>query len=114
MDSSTSPAFFTLSIGWRFLLATALGVLFIYVLATTQYYATALVLFAIVGLTLLDMIRLSRRPDILASSALRAQFRDQARQLDQMAALLDAVTVALIAVGPDGRITFANRAARRL
>jgi two-component system nitrogen regulation sensor histidine kinase NtrY len=59
-------------------------------------------------------VRLSRRPDTLVSTALRAQFRDQARQLDQMAALLDTVTVALIAVAPNGNITFANRAARLL
>ena len=38
----------------------------------------------------------------------------QARQLDRMAALLDAVTVALIALTPDGRVTFTNRAARLL
>jgi two-component system nitrogen regulation sensor histidine kinase NtrY len=89
-------------------------VLFVYVVSNTQYYATALVLAAATALTLLDMVRLSRRPDTLVSTALRAQFRDQAKQLDQMAALLDTVTVALIAVAPNGTITFANRAARVL
>ena len=115
MDSRVSgSASFAFGIGWRVLLATGLGVLFVYVVSNTQYYATALVLAAAAALTLLDMVRLSRRPDTLVSTALRAQFRDQARQLDQMAALLDTVTVALIAVAPNGTITFANRAARVL
>jgi two-component system nitrogen regulation sensor histidine kinase NtrY len=115
MDSRVSgSASFAFGIGWRVLLAACLSVLFVYVVSNTQYYATALVLAAVTGLTLLDIVRMSRRPDVLVSTALRAQFHDQARQLDQMAALLDTVTVALIAVAPNGNITFANRAARVL
>ncbi len=115
MDSRVpGSASFAFGIGWRVLLATGLSVLFVYVVGNTQYYATALVLAAAIALTLLDMVRLSRRPDTLVSTALRAQYREQAKQLDQMAALLDTVTVALIALAPDGKITFANRAAKIL
>ena len=83
-------------------------------LLQTHYYATAMVLSALTLLTIADATRLYNRLGATDGTLLRGFHRDQARQLDQMAALLDAVTVALIAVTPEGRIQFLNRAARLL
>jgi nitrogen fixation/metabolism regulation signal transduction histidine kinase len=84
------------------------------VVTNTQYYATALVLAVAMVLTMLDAVRLTKKPAAPIAMPLSAEYRNQVRQSDQMAALLDAVTVALIAINPEGKITFANRAARLL
>jgi signal transduction histidine kinase len=99
---------------WRTLLAAGLALALLQVLMLTQYYATALVLSALAVLTIADATRLYNRLGAADGTLLRSFHRDQARQLDQMAALLDAVTVALIAVTPEGHIQFLNRAARLL
>jgi len=63
---------------------------------------------------LADVIRvaLRGREDSRAFPAIEERAR--AQQLDRALALLDAVTVALFLLDPDGRIRFANRAARDL
>jgi signal transduction histidine kinase len=93
--------------------AVAIGLLF-RVLTETRHFASALVLAAAAALLLLDVLRIAlrSRENNLASPAIEERAR--AQQLDQALALLDAVTVALFALGTDGRIRFANRAARIL
>jgi two-component system, NtrC family, nitrogen regulation sensor histidine kinase NtrY len=83
-------------------------------LAETRHFASAAVVAAAVALLLVDILRvaLRSREDAPVSPAIAERAR--AQQLDQALALLDAVTVALFAIGPDGRIRFANRAARAL
>jgi signal transduction histidine kinase len=83
-------------------------------LTETRHFASASVLAAAAALLLVDMVRvaLRSREDDPVSPAVEERAR--AQQLDQALALLDAVTVALFALGPDGRIRFANRAARAL
>ena len=112
MDSRL-PASFAFALTWRTLLAGVFATLLLQVLTTTHYYATALVLGALIALTITDATRLYARQGVLGVGT-RAAEREQARQLDRMAALLDAVTVSLMALAPDGRISFANRAARLL
>jgi len=112
MDSRL-PASFAFALTWRTLLAAVLATLLLQVLTTTHYYATALVLSALIALTIADATRLYARKSVLGAGV-RDEELEQARQLDRMAALLDAVTVTLMALAPDGRISFANRAARLL
>ncbi|MEA3065246.1 MAG: two-component system, NtrC family, nitrogen regulation sensor histidine kinase NtrY, partial [Sphingomonadales bacterium] len=100
--------------GWRLLfVAIAIGLLF-RVLSETRHFASAFVLAATAALLLVDIMRaaLRGREDGRASPAIEERAR--AQQLDRALALLDGVTVALFALGPDGRIRFANRAARDL
>jgi two-component system nitrogen regulation sensor histidine kinase NtrY len=84
------------------------------VLTETRHFASAFVLAAAAALLLVDIMRVALRghEDGRASPAIEERAR--AQQLDRALALLDAVTVALFALGPDGRIRFANRAARDL
>ncbi|HWY61404.1 MAG TPA: HAMP domain-containing sensor histidine kinase [Rhizomicrobium sp.] len=105
---------FAFAMTWRTLLAAGLALALLQVLMLTHYYATALVLSALTALTIADATRLYNRLGSADGTLARSFNRDQARQLDQMAALLDAVTVALIAVTPEGHIRFSNRAARLL
>lgn len=100
--------------GWRLLFAAILIALLFRVLAETRNFASAAVLAGAAALLLVDMVRvvLHSREDGRISSTIEERAR--AQQLDRALALLDAVTVALFALGPDGRIRFANRAARTL
>jgi signal transduction histidine kinase len=100
--------------GWRLLFAAVAILLLFRVLTETRHFASASVLAAAAALLLVDVVRvaLRSREDGRASPAIEERAR--AEQLDQALALLDAVTVALFALGPDGRIRFANRAARAL
>lgn len=100
--------------GWRLLFAAVAIALLFRLLTETRHFASASVLAAAAALLLIDIVRvaLRSREDDPVSPAL--QERARAQQLDQALALLDAVTVALFALGPDGRIRFANRAARAL
>ncbi|WP_158266243.1 sensor histidine kinase [Allosphingosinicella deserti] len=69
---------------------------------------------ATAALLLVDIVRVALRSREDARISPAIEERARAQQLDQALALLDAVTVALFALGPDGRIRFANRAARAL
>ncbi|HYJ30815.1 MAG TPA: ATP-binding protein [Allosphingosinicella sp.] len=100
--------------GWRILFAAILAGLLVRLLTTTPYFATALVLAAAIGLLLLDLARLVGRQRSDASPADAAEARERAKQYEQALGLLDAVTVALFVLAPDGRISFVNRAARLL
>jgi two-component system, NtrC family, nitrogen regulation sensor histidine kinase NtrY len=100
--------------GWRILFAFILAGLLGQLLRTTPYFATAFVLAAAIGLLLLDLARLARRERASVLPADAAEVRERAKQLEQARGLLDAVTVALFVLAPDGRIRFVNRAARLL
>ncbi len=115
MDSSAHGRLDTVSAaGWRLLFAAIAIALLFRLLTETRHFASASVLAAAAALLLLDVVRvaLRSREDDRVSPAIEERAR--AQQLDQALALLDAVTVALFAIGPDGRIRFANRAARAL
>ncbi len=100
--------------GWRLLFAAIAIALLVRLLTETRHFASASVLAAAAALLLVDIVRvaLRSREDDPVSPAIEERAR--AQQLDQALALLDAVTVALFALAPDGRIRFANRAARAL
>ena len=115
MVSSTPVRLDTVSAaGWRLLFAAIAIALLFRVLTQTGHFASASLLAAAAALLLVDIVRvaLRSREDDRVSPAIEERAR--AQQLDQALALLDAVTVALFALGPDGRIRFANRAARAL
>lgn len=115
MGSSVRARLDTVSAaGWRLLLAAVAIALLFRVLAETRHFASASILAAAAALLLVDVVRvaLRRREEGRASPTIEERARVQ--QLDRALALLDAVTVALFALGPDGRIRFANRAARDL
>ena len=100
--------------GWRILFAVLLAGLLVQLLARTPYFVTAFVLAAAIGLVLLDLARLAGRDRSEAAPAAAGEARERAKQLEQALGLLDAVTVALFVLAPDGRVRFANRAARLL
>lgn len=100
--------------GWRLLFAAIAIVLLPRLLTDSGHLASASVLAATAALLLVDLARIAlpRSEDARPSPAIEEWAR--AQQLDQALALLDAVTVALFTLGPDGGIRFANRAARSL
>jgi signal transduction histidine kinase len=100
--------------GWRLLLAAIAIGLLLRLPMDTGHLASAFVLAAAAALLLVDLVRVALPDpgDEPASPAIEEWAR--AQQLDQALALLDAVTVALFTLGPDGGIRFANRAARSL
>jgi two-component system, NtrC family, nitrogen regulation sensor histidine kinase NtrY len=100
--------------GWRLLFAAiAIGLLF-RVLTETRHFASAAVLAAAAALLLVDIVRVALRSREVGRASPAIEERARAQQLDRALALLDGVTVALFALSPDGRIRFANRAARDL
>ena len=104
------PAFVSAA-GWRLLLALS----FASGIAATipsRHYATAFLLGAGLALALLDLWRSVFRTPV--TKAAEPSSASMARRLDEALALLDAVTVALFVVDEDGRVRFANMAARRL
>jgi signal transduction histidine kinase len=100
--------------GWRLLFAAIAIALLFRVLTETRHFASAAVLAAAAALLLVDIVRVALRSREVARASPAIEERARAQQLDRALALLDAVTVALFALGPDGRIRFANRAARDL
>lgn len=102
------------ALGWRLLFAAIAIVLLLGLLPATGHWASAFVLAIVAALLLVDLARIaaSGREDKRAGPGIEERAR--AQQLDQALALLDAVTVALFALASDGRIGFANRAARSL
>lgn len=104
---------FVSSVASRSLLAGCLAFAFLEVLTGTHYYATAAALGGLALLTVWDASRLeSALPAAEPDGSLHR--RDHLQEMERATALLDAVTVALIATSDDGRIRFANQAARRL
>ena len=112
MDSSAAGRAFAVTPVGRALLVGGLAFLLLEVLAGTQHYATAVALAGLAALIIWDGAR--RRVTSLSADAQprRAQ-QDQVERLERASALLDAVTIVLIAIAPDGRIALANRAARQ-
>lgn len=100
--------------GWRLLFAAIAIVLLFRLLTETRHFASASVLAAAAALLLVDIMRVALRSRDGGRASPAIEERARAQQLDRALALLDAVTVALFALGPDGRIRFANRAARDL
>ena len=100
--------------GWRLLFAAIAIVLLFRLLTETRHFASASVLAAAAALLLVDIVRVALRSRDGGRASPAIEERARAQQLDRALALLDAVTVALFALGPDGRIRFANRAARDL
>lgn len=100
--------------GWRLLFAAVAIALLLRLLTETRHFASASVLAAAAALLLVDVVRVALRSREDGRVSPAGEERARAEQLDQALALLDAVTVALFALGPDGRIRFANRAARAL
>ncbi|HEU0099691.1 MAG TPA: ATP-binding protein [Allosphingosinicella sp.] len=100
--------------GWRLLFAAVAVALLFRVLTETRHFASAAALAAAAGLLLVDLVRLALRSSEDDPGPPAIEERARAQQLDQALALLDAVTVALFVLGADGRIRFANRAARAL
>lgn len=114
MDSRAGgPGFFAIGMALRALLLAGLICLLILVLASTQHYATALLLALLIALLLGETAH-RYAMTLPAASAGRQESRAYARDMDQMTALLDAVTVALVTMQADGRVRLANRAARLL
>jgi len=97
--------------GWRVLLAGCLLAGFVHMIVT-RHYAIALVLGTALALTLLDLWRLRSQRN--STMRVTDPAPDQSERLERALALLDAVTVALFVIDPDGRVRFANRAARLL
>lgn len=100
--------------GWRLLFAAVAIALLFRLLAETRQFASAFVLAAAAALLLVDVTRVALRGREEGRVPPAIQERARAQQLDRALALLDAVTVSLFALGPDGRIRFANRAGRDL
>jgi signal transduction histidine kinase len=98
-----------LGLAARLLLGATLIALLVLDVTATRHYATAIVLLLLLGFMLFEASqRFSGGPLVLAPPR-----PDGAglQQLNRMQALLDAVSVALIAMKPDGRIALVNRAA---
>lgn len=113
MDFKAPTHTFALSLSVRTILAAAFAFLSIEMLANSPHYATALVLGSLALLTVWDTVRLQSAAPSFAAPESAVQ-RGRAQQHDRAMALLDAVTVALIALTPEGGVSFVNRAARRL
>jgi signal transduction histidine kinase len=99
--------------GWRLLFIAILAVA-VARMGTAQHYLAALAIVLTSALVVFDLWRLlkgeRRSGDVTVEPAvLRAS-----SQLEAALALIDTVTVALFVLGPDDRIAFMNRAARRL
>lgn len=108
-----APLALVSAVGWRVLIAAALGLLLVQLLLATRHYASALLIGGAAALLLFDAAGLLARGR-RGTAAMPDASRADATQLAQATALLDAVTVALFVLAPDGRIRFANRAARQL
>lgn len=102
-----------LAAGWRLLAAAALLIVLFQLLAETRHYATALILGGGAALLLAEAVHAIARGRAPAAAPAAAS-PEAHRRHGEAAAMLDAVTVALFLLSPDGRIGFANRAARRL
>jgi two-component system, NtrC family, nitrogen regulation sensor histidine kinase NtrY len=112
MASSAPERLLASSRTLRPLVAGGLAFTFLQLVAETHYFATA----AVLGALALLIVRDSGRAQLArpATGPEASEARRNAQETQRMSALLDAVTVALIAIEQDGRIRFANRAARQL
>ena len=100
--------------GWRLLAAAALLTALLQLLTSTRHFATAVLIAAAVALLLVDAANVLKRGRSAGPREASARERNAVRRGAEASALLDAVTVSLLLLGEDGRIRFANRAARLL
>lgn len=98
--------------GWRLLAVVSLVAVLPRIIGD-GHYVTALVITCGVGLILLDAWRLWPSHSPAQGTEQLGSF-DTAQRLDRALTLLDAVSVCLFALDEDGRVRFANRAARAL
>jgi signal transduction histidine kinase len=99
------------ALSWRLLIAVVLAIAG---LRLANSHTLSAVLLGAVSLALaFDAVVLARQP-VRTDLAPPMLLPEEARKLHRMEALLDVVTVALFVLAPDGRITYANRAARRI
>lgn len=113
MASSAPGRGFASSVALRSILAGCLAFAVLELVTGTYYYATATALAGLALLAAWDAARIEAAPPPNVDPGAEQQ-RRHLREMERAAALLDAVTVALIAVTEDGRVRFANRAARQL
>lgn len=85
-----------------------------HLIGTDGHYASALVAAGVGLFFLADAYRHARRHARMNAQAERPSAIDKDRRIDRLEALVDAVAVALFVLEADGRIAYANRAARLL
>lgn len=113
MDSRQAYGRWMLGFALRTLAVAGLAFVALEVLASSRHYATAAVLSGLTAFTIWDTARHYRTPQIEREGVGDGE-RALLQRLQQATALLDSVGAALLAINPDGRVSFANRAARRL
>jgi nitrogen fixation/metabolism regulation signal transduction histidine kinase len=107
---------------WRTAAILVLAGFAVHLLATTNYYASTLVIVALMVIALFSLAHLLARGEAAGSSAeanrliarLQAGERRMVQHHNHLESLLDTVSAALIVMESDGRIHLANRAARLL
>jgi two-component system, NtrC family, nitrogen regulation sensor histidine kinase NtrY len=108
---------------WRAALIGALVFVAAWLITDTRLYATTALVLLIAGVVAADLRHLIERTGLTGppgrdasavASLARQRSMETQRQIEHLHSLLDTVSAALMVVQPDGRITLANRAARRL
>lgn len=99
--------------GWRLLFITILAAALAR-MWMAQYYLAALAIVLTSALILFDLWRLLKCKTDTGDVPVEPAVVRAPAQLEAAMALIDTVTVALFVLGPDDRIRFMNRAARRL
>lgn len=102
------------ALGWRLFFAGIAVALLVLMLPAEGRWASAFLLAAVAALLLVDLARIATAGRVDGRAVGGVEHHARAQQLGEALALLDAVTVALFALWPDGRVRFANRAARSL
>jgi signal transduction histidine kinase len=109
---------FALGIALRTLIIAALAALALRLLLTTHLFATALVIIGVAALVGADLMKAVGRLDRYTGASRPAgdshEVTDWPQQVEYRQTLLDTVAAALFVVEDGGRVTLANRAARRL
>jgi two-component system, NtrC family, nitrogen regulation sensor histidine kinase NtrY len=112
-----------LRMAWRAALIGALVFIAAWLISDTRLYATTALVLLIAGIVAADLghviekaafNKVSAGDDSTVAFLARQRLVETQRQVERLHALLDTVSAALIVIQPDGRITLANRAARRL
>jgi two-component system nitrogen regulation sensor histidine kinase NtrY len=99
--------------GWRLLFV---GILLVALVRawTAQYYLAAVAMVLASALVVFDLWRLLKPETEATDGPVQPAVVRAPARLEAALALIDTVTVALFVLGPDDRIRFMNRAARRL
>jgi two-component system, NtrC family, nitrogen regulation sensor histidine kinase NtrY len=120
VDSSALVARGTaLHIAWRAALIGILVFIAAWLVTDTRLYATTTLALLIAGIVAVDLGHFIEKPALNRASegddsTARQRLMETQRQIERLHSLLDTVSAALIVIQPDGRVTLANRAARRL